>query len=122
MPLVPSLNGRRDKTRVAAAISKHEHSTNEEHAIGRVSRQFSPIGSKCFFVRVFDLTRAYEKAAYKQYLRTVGEHFYYYEELTMAEIGVVLDLSESRVSQIHKDVLARLRNRFRGRLEEELVA
>lgn len=47
---------------------------------------------------------------------------YYYEELTMAEIGVVLDLSESRVSQIHKDVLARLRNRFRGRLEEELVA
>ena len=40
----------------------------------------------------------------------------------MAEIGVVLDLSESRVSQIHKDVLSRLRNRFRGRLEEELVA
>lgn len=47
---------------------------------------------------------------------------YYYEDLTMAEIGVVLDLSESRVSQIHKDVIARLRNRFKGRLEEELVA
>ncbi len=37
---------------------------------------------------------------------------YYYEELTMAEIGLVLDLSESRVSQIHKDVLGRLRQRF----------
>ncbi len=37
---------------------------------------------------------------------------YYYEELTMAEIGLVLDLSESRVSQIHKDVLNRLRQRF----------
>ena len=37
---------------------------------------------------------------------------YYYEELTMAEIGLVLDLSESRVSQIHKDVLHRLRQRF----------
>lgn len=47
---------------------------------------------------------------------------YYYEDLTMAEIGIVLDLSESRVSQIHKDVLTRLRNRFKGRLEEELVA
>ncbi len=47
---------------------------------------------------------------------------YYYEDLTMAEIGVVLDLSESRVSQIHKDVISRLRNRFKGKLEEELVA
>ena len=47
---------------------------------------------------------------------------YYYEDLTMAEIGVVLDLSESRVSQIHKDVITRLRNRFKGKLEEELVA
>jgi RNA polymerase sigma factor for flagellar operon FliA len=47
---------------------------------------------------------------------------YYYEELTMAEIGVVLDLSESRVSQIHKDVMSRLRNRFKGKLEGEMVA
>lgn len=48
---------------------------------------------------------------------------YYYEDLTMAEIGVVLDLSESRVSQIHKDVINRLRNRFKDKLEEEeLVA
>ncbi len=47
---------------------------------------------------------------------------YYYEDLTMAEIGVVLDLSESRVSQIHKDVIARLRQRLRGKFEEELVA
>jgi RNA polymerase sigma factor for flagellar operon FliA len=47
---------------------------------------------------------------------------YYYEDLTMAEIGVVLDLSESRVSQIHKDVITRLRNRFKGKIEGELVA
>ena len=46
---------------------------------------------------------------------------YYYEDLTMAEIGVVLDLSESRVSQIHKDVIARLRTRFRDEAAE-LVA
>lgn len=47
---------------------------------------------------------------------------YYYEDLTMAEIGIVLDLSESRVSQIHKDVIMRLRNRFKGKVEGELVA
>ena len=47
---------------------------------------------------------------------------YYYEELTMAEIGLVLDLSESRVSQIHKDVITRLRQRFVGQFPHEMVA
>ena len=40
----------------------------------------------------------------------------------MAEIGLVLDLSESRVSQIHKEILERLRARFGHTLQEELVA
>lgn len=47
---------------------------------------------------------------------------YYYEELTMSEIGSILKLSESRVSQIHKDILQRLRQRFGKSLCEELVA
>ncbi len=47
---------------------------------------------------------------------------YYYEDLTMSEIGSVLKLSESRVSQIHKDILQRLRARFGKTLCEELVA
>ena len=47
---------------------------------------------------------------------------YYFEEMTMAEIGSVLNLSESRVSQIHKEILERLRGRFKGLLTEELVA
>ncbi|HWL92827.1 MAG TPA: FliA/WhiG family RNA polymerase sigma factor [Phycisphaerae bacterium] len=46
---------------------------------------------------------------------------YYTEGLTMAEIGLVLDLSESRVSQIHKEVIARLRRRFKEQAAE-LVA
>lgn len=46
---------------------------------------------------------------------------YYTEGLTMAEIGLVLDLSESRVSQIHKDVIVRLRRRFKDQAAE-LVA
>lgn len=47
---------------------------------------------------------------------------YYFEEMTMAEIGAVLNLSESRVSQIHKEILLRLRHRFGQSLCEELVA
>ena len=34
---------------------------------------------------------------------------YYYEEMTMKEIGSTLDLSESRVSQMHSSILARLK-------------
>ncbi|MBI85615.1 MAG: FliA/WhiG family RNA polymerase sigma factor [Planctomycetaceae bacterium] len=33
---------------------------------------------------------------------------YYYEELTMKEIGTTLDLSESRVSQMHSSIVERL--------------
>lgn len=33
---------------------------------------------------------------------------YYYEELTMKEIGTTLDLSESRVSQMHSSIVQRL--------------
>ena len=47
---------------------------------------------------------------------------YYFEQMTMAEIGAVLNLSESRVSQIHKEILQRLRQRFGHSLVEELVA
>jgi RNA polymerase sigma factor for flagellar operon FliA len=33
---------------------------------------------------------------------------YYYEDMTMKEIGATLDLSESRVSQMHSSIVARL--------------
>ncbi len=45
---------------------------------------------------------------------------YYYEELSMKEIGHTLGLSESRVSQMHKSVLARLRAQL-GHRERELL-
>ena len=40
---------------------------------------------------------------------------YYYEELTMKEIAAVLEVSESRVSQIHSAALLRIRGRLRQR-------
>lgn len=44
---------------------------------------------------------------------------YYYEGMKMKDIGAVLDVSESRVSQIHARSLALLRARLRERLETE---
>jgi len=38
---------------------------------------------------------------------------YYYEQLTMKEIGAVLEVSESRISQIHSAALLQIRNRLR---------
>jgi RNA polymerase sigma factor for flagellar operon FliA len=40
---------------------------------------------------------------------------YYYEELTLKEIGQVLDLSESRVSQLHTKAVLSLRAKLRRR-------
>jgi RNA polymerase sigma factor for flagellar operon FliA len=40
---------------------------------------------------------------------------YYYEEMTMKEIGTTLDLSESRVSQMHSSILARLKAQMQHR-------
>ena len=37
---------------------------------------------------------------------------YYYEELTMKEIGEILSITESRVSQIHTKAILRLRGRL----------
>jgi len=50
---------------------------------------------------------------------------YYYEELTMKEVGVALGIGESRVSQIHSLAMVRLRARLNGILtppEPELRA
>ncbi|MFM9958299.1 MAG: FliA/WhiG family RNA polymerase sigma factor [Phycisphaerales bacterium] len=43
---------------------------------------------------------------------------YYYEEMTMKEIGATLDLSESRVSQMHSSILARLKAHMQHREKE----
>ena len=44
---------------------------------------------------------------------------YYYEELTMKEIGEVLGITESRVSQIHSKAVFRLRSKLKALIAEE---
>jgi RNA polymerase sigma factor for flagellar operon FliA len=43
---------------------------------------------------------------------------YYFEEMTMKEIGQTLDLSESRVSQMHSAIIARLQQMLADRKTE----
>jgi RNA polymerase sigma factor FliA len=43
---------------------------------------------------------------------------YYYEQMTMKEIGETLDLSESRVSQMHSAILERLKTQLTERQKE----
>ena len=43
---------------------------------------------------------------------------YYYEEMTMKEVGATLDLSESRVSQMHSAIIARLQQQLQDRRAE----
>ena len=38
---------------------------------------------------------------------------YYYEELNLKEIGAVLDLTESRISQLHSQAIIRLRGKMK---------
>ena len=45
---------------------------------------------------------------------------YYYEDLTLKEIGQVLDVTESRISQLHTKAILRLRGRL-GRIKSNLV-
>jgi RNA polymerase sigma factor for flagellar operon FliA len=43
---------------------------------------------------------------------------YYYEDMTMKEIGATLDLSESRVSQMHSSIVTRLQTQLSKRQPE----
>lgn len=67
-----------------------------------------------------DPARAAQRRMVKEYLLRGLDRserlvmvLYYFEQMKMKEIGLVLELSEGRVSQIHAEVLERLRGRMK---------
>ena len=46
---------------------------------------------------------------------------YYYEDLNLKEIGRVLDVTESRVSQLHTQAILRLKGKLRNHWDEFLA-
>jgi RNA polymerase sigma factor for flagellar operon FliA len=73
-----------------------------------------------------DPSRAYRRQAVKEILAAAIQRLpereriviglYYYEGLTLKEIGEVLGVTESRISQLHTKAILRLR----GRIKEDL--
>ena len=45
---------------------------------------------------------------------------YYYEELTLKEIGLILNLSEARISQLHTKAIFRMRG-YLERMKNGLI-
>lgn len=78
-----------------------------------------------FFLCDTSLNQPEQQAEYKDVIRILGEKIdtlpekenmvvtlYYYEELTLKEISLILGVSESRVSQLHSKALSRLRGKL----------
>ena len=95
----------------------------------RVSREWETSGSEVppadpFLLCLREEIRAYLSDA----IAGLGERekqvltLYYADELTMKEVGAVLGIGESRVSQIHSAAISRLRGRLQVVAETELPA
>ena len=67
----------------------------------------SPVDKMMAKERVAILARALERLSYKERL-IITLHFY--EELSLKEIGEILELTESRISQVRTKALIRLKN------------
>ena len=46
---------------------------------------------------------------------------YYYEELTLKEIGIVMQLSESRICQIHSKAILKLKAKIKRKMSNEFI-
>ncbi len=90
-----------------------------------------PFGQMIENTRSEDPTARVEDVEVKRVLAEAIDHLpererlvvalYYYEGLTLKEIGEVLNVSESRISQIHTKAILRLRGRL-SRFRESLVS
>ena len=79
-----------------------------------------------------DPSRAYRKQAVKEILAAAIQRLpereriviglYYYEGLTLKEIGEVLGVTESRISQLHTKAILRLRGRIKEDLDLDALA
>ena len=74
----------------------------------------NPADTAEFFELKDTLARAIDRLPEKE--RTVVS-LYYYEELTLKEISLILHLSEARISQLHTKAIFRMRN-YLARMKE----
>jgi RNA polymerase sigma factor for flagellar operon FliA len=104
-----------DEVSVTSLLSLDESFTNNKGDTTSLSDFLEDRGSK----NVHDAMEMTElKAVTIQSLKELPEQeklvmaLYYYEEMTLKEIGMVMDISESRVSQIHTKAIMHLKYRI----------
>jgi RNA polymerase sigma factor for flagellar operon FliA len=84
----------------------------------KISKQVSDVPSPFDDLKIKEIKNFISKA-----LATLSEKeqlvmsLYYYDELTLKEIAKVLDLTESRISQIHSKAVIRLRVKMKTYFE-----
>jgi RNA polymerase sigma factor for flagellar operon FliA len=96
-------------------ISFEEMGYAESHDKGRLLKYLADDAADAFAVTNLNelkaaMARAIEQLPEKEKLVL---SLYYFDELNMKETGKVLNITESRVSQIHSQAVIRLRNRLR---------
>jgi RNA polymerase sigma factor for flagellar operon FliA len=99
----------------ALTQSKHAVPQNEdEDQVNILGLDISPLESLNHTEAVMIIAEAIDRLPKNE--RTVVS-LYYYEELTMKEIGDVMGYTESRVSQLHTKAVIRLRNSLKEYFE-----
>lgn len=80
---------------------------NEERFIDNLpDNQISPLDSIITKQNTIELSEAITKLTEKEQMVL---NLYYYEELTLKEISLILELTEARISQIHSKIIQKLR-------------
>ena len=85
-------------------------------------------GGISFVAQAAGLSRTTLHAGLAELIKALPEReqlilsLYYYEELTLKEIGKVLDLSESRVCQLHARAMLSLRGQLKHESSEGEIA
>ena len=104
-----------DEVSVTSLLSLDESFTNNKGDTASLSDFLEDRGSK----NIHDAMEMTElKTVTIQSLKELPEQeklvmaLYYYEEMTLKEIGMVMDISESRVSQIHTKAIMHLKHRI----------
>jgi RNA polymerase sigma factor for flagellar operon FliA len=117
--------------RLSVPVGEYERMAKDAHAIGMVSlsrKLFEGEGGQDVTEvdiledrRAVDPIRETQRRDLKRLIASSLSRaerliliLYYFEQMTMKEVGAALDLSESRVSQMHSSILTRLRPQMGG--------
>ena len=109
------------KHTLSSSLAYFEFNKRKVNLIDTIEDCDAPDPSRAYRVQVIreTLAAAIERLPERERI-VIG--LYYYEGLTLKEIGEVLGVTESRVSQLHTKAVLRLRGRIKEDLDLEALA